>query len=433
MRLARRTFLASVLTAPSLWALGRKPYGGTLRLALPFTMDAIDPHAADDVAGALLAPAIADPLYAWDGAGRPYAALAAALPDAVTGGARVALRPGLVTALGRSLDAADLVFSLERAKSSGARPLLAAFGTPRRVPSDSLSIVIPGASPEQLAEALASPLTAIVPRDFTPAAPDGTGAFRATRAANGFVLDRNDAAARGPAFLARVEVRGSEGLASALRAFESGDADVGFLGAGLHRRRNLAVDFRAPSIGFVVLRTGPLAAAWAAPGIAERLVASMDRARFAHLGLSLLGPGAGDAAWGGAPCELFVDQGSPYLVEVANVVAAVLSRPGHEIRPSPLPLAELRRRRLDGSYALAVDVVRRLGPTPRHLLLSLLAAADPKLAERPPALPEIDVGVIGRMLPLAVLGDLGVTGARAAELRGLEQWDLGAIYREAPR
>ena len=172
-------------------------------------------------------------------------------------------------------------------------------------------------------------------------------------------------------------------MASTLRAFEVGDADVGFLGAGLHRRRANAVDFRTDDLGFVVLRTGPLAAAWGAPGVAARLVAGLDPGRFAHLGLSPKGGGA-PAPWGGPPAELLVDEQSAYFLEIARALSAGLSQNGHEIRPAPLPRAELRRRRDEGKFALCLDFVRRLGPSPEHALLGLLATADPKVADRPP-------------------------------------------------
>ena len=361
MKMSRRAFIAAAIAARHGWALGRKPSGGVLRLELPFSIDAVDPHSADDAASALLAPAIADPLYGWDTSFRPYPALAAGMPEPVADGARITLRPGLVTARGHALDARDVIASLERARARAARPLLSGFGAPRLVPSDALALVVPHATPDALAEALASPVTAIVPRGFTPEDPDGTGAFRATRTANGLTFERNERAARGPSFLDRIEVRRASRSASALRGFESGDVDVGWLGAGLHRRRPGAVDFRAEPVGFIVLHTGPLAGNWGTPGIAERLVTGMDRGRFAYLGLLQRSTGRGDTRWGGPPVELLVDQGSPYLVEVANVVAAVLSAPSHEIRPTPLSQVELRSRRSEGRYALAIEVVRLLG------------------------------------------------------------------------
>src|SRR6202012_4949573 len=114
-----------------------------------------------------------------------------------------------------------------------------------------------------------------------------------------------------------------------LRAFESGDADVGFLGAGLHRRRPGAIDFHTDPLGDIVLRTGAEAGPGGAPGVATELVDRMDPARFLHLGIQ---PGQnGGTRWGGKPCELRVDGASPYLVEVASVVAATLGAPGHEV------------------------------------------------------------------------------------------------------
>jgi peptide/nickel transport system substrate-binding protein len=241
-------------------------------------------------------------------------------------------------------------------------------------------------------------------------------------------FERNERAARGPAFLDRLEVGRAADLASELRAFEVGDADVGFLGAGLHRRRALAVDFRTDFFGWLVLRTGSLAGQWGAPGVAARLVAGVDPSRFSHLGLVPRTTGAA-ALWGGPPADLLVDEGASYLIEVARAVAGVLSDAGHEIRPVPLPYAELRRRRDEGRFALAIDFVRRLGQTPELGLLSLLAGADPKLADKPPRFTSQDYDALTRTLPLAILGELSISGARAPDLRGLEQWDLGGVFR----
>ncbi|HVW30708.1 MAG TPA: hypothetical protein VHC69_35370, partial [Polyangiaceae bacterium] len=244
---------------------------------------------------------------------------------------------------------------------------------------------------------------------------------------SGVTLLRNERAARGPAFLDRIEVRRAGDLASGLRAFEAGDADVGFLGAGLHRRRAGAVDFRTDPFGFVVLRTGALAGTWGAPGVAARLVSGLDPSRFSHLGLSPRGGGA-PVPWGGPPADLLVDGGAPYLVEIARVAAAALSASGHEIRPYPLPERELAARREGGKYALAVDFVRRLGPGKDDGLLSLLAGADPKLADRPPRFAGQNEDSLTRTLPLAVLGELAVVGAHAPSWSGIEQWDLGAVF-----
>lgn len=412
-------------------ALGRIPYAGALRMDLPFAVDGLDPHVSDDVASALLGPALFDTLYSWDASGRPYPVLARGMPEPTSSqGSRLSLRPGLVTARGRALDAADVIASFERARRLAARPLLSGFGGARRVRDDPLAVEFLGANPEDLADTMSSPLTAIVPKTFSPASPDGTGAFRADSTPGGVMLARNERAARGPAFLDRVEVRKAADLAAGLRAFESGEADLGFLGAGLHRRRAGAVDLKTEPVGWVVLRTGPEAGEWGAPGLAARLVQGLDPARLSHLGLTPPPSAAtGGQGWGGAPASLYVDEASSYLVEVARAVAAAVSQPGHEIRPTPLSHGDLARLRDGGHYATMIDFVRRIGPTPRHTALSLLAAANPRLADKPPRTVRDDIPVLERTLLLAVLGEVGIVGARAADVHGLEQWELGSVWR----
>src|SRR6185503_16033397 len=109
-------FLLAALAAPAAHALGRIPYGGALRMDLPLQFDGLDPHVADDMASAVVGPAVFGTLYAWDASGRPYPVVARGNPEPASQGSRIALRPGLVTARGRALDGADLVWSIERAK-----------------------------------------------------------------------------------------------------------------------------------------------------------------------------------------------------------------------------------------------------------------------------------------------------------------------------
>jgi peptide/nickel transport system substrate-binding protein len=419
-------------SAASARGLDRLPQGGVLRLALPLSIDELDPHVTDDPASALFCAALVDPLYASDARGRPYAALADSLP--VPTGAttlRIELRPGLVTASGKPLTAKDVLASLARARRGAAGPLLAPFGKPRAVPGAPLAVEFDGRDGAALAWALSSPATAIVPARFDPRDPDGTGAFRATRTPNGFGLLRNERAARGPAFLDRIDVARSPDLGSALRAFEAGSLDVGFLGAGLHRKRQGSMTLQTAPAGFVILRTGGPLRAWGAPGVAARLVEGIPRDRFAHLGL--VPPGGGvtgrdNDGWGGPTTELLVDAGVPYLVEIARVAAAELSRPGHEVTILPLPRKELRRRIAVDAYGLSLDFVRTLGPTPRHTLLALLHAGDPALAERPPSLDVVEPHALSRTLPLAVLGDFSMRGAAVTAFQGLGDWDLGAVW-----
>ncbi|HVW30428.1 MAG TPA: hypothetical protein VHC69_33960, partial [Polyangiaceae bacterium] len=148
--MSRRAFIASALSTGVARALSRKPYGGILRFELPLSLDGIDPHSAEDPASALFAPAIADPLFAVDATGRPYPALAASLPEPSAAGARVVLRPGLVTAGGAALAARDVVASLERARRGGGRATLAAYGAFRAVHGAPLAVDVEGATPDAL-------------------------------------------------------------------------------------------------------------------------------------------------------------------------------------------------------------------------------------------------------------------------------------------
>ncbi len=408
--------------------LGRAPLGGTLRLSLPFARGPLDPHAADDPLVALLAPAVADTLFALDAEQNPHPALAAELPRAVTGGTRVTLRAGLVTARGKALDGRDLVFSLIRARARGGAAVLAELPPPVRDPSEPLAALFPNADAKAVAGALASPLCALVPRGFDPKSPDATGAFRAVPSPTGFVLERNPNAARGPAYLARVEVALGGDLAEALRAFESEHADIGWLGAGLYRARAGAVPFQGPNLGWVVLRTGHDAGRWSAPGLAQDLADGVPHAPLAQFGLVLPATARTGTAWGGGNADLLVAASSPQLVELAKSVAAAFSTQAQRVSVRPVPATELAERRGSNRFALMLDFVRSPGPPGRATLLALLAAANPALAARPPRAPSYDPTDIARTLPLGVLGTLRVSGARAPNVHALDGFQLGNVF-----
>jgi peptide/nickel transport system substrate-binding protein len=441
MTLGRRAFLLSALSASAFElapgtasALGRTPLGGTLRLRLPFTGSELDPHAVGDPLSALFGPAVADPLYALDGDGKPYPALAAELPRADAAGVHVTLRRGLLTARGKTLDAKDVLFSLARARESGGAAVLAELPKPIVDASTPRSVLFPGASADAVVMALASPLTALVPRGFRPSAPDGTGAFRATPGAQAWVLERNPNAARGPAFLARIELGLGGDLADALRAFEGDGADLGWLGAGLHRPRAGAVSFEGPSYGWVLLRAGREAGRWSAPGLTQELLDRVPREPLRHLGLvSPTGAARPGAAWGGGNAELLTLSGAPQLLELATRVAAAFSVDGQRVTARGLTSSELAERRTSGRYSLMLDFVRGAGPPGRATLLTLLAAANPALAARPPRAPSYEPLDVARTLPLGVLGALRIAGARMPAFRGLEGWQLGNVSRIDPR
>lgn len=421
-------------------AMGRTPLGGRLSLHVPWPTGSIDPHDLRDPLAALFASAAFDPLCGLDAAGAPYPALAATLPTREAGQTVVRLREGLRTARLTGLDARDVVFSIERARARGASAILADL--PRPVPhkGDPLAVVFGNADPLRLARALASPLTAIVPRRFTPASPDGTGAFRADVSSAGLILSRNLAAARGPSFLDAIDVLPAEDLKRSLRAFEAERDDLGWLGLGLHDARKGAVRFDLGRAAWVVLVTGPDAGAL--PGQAQRLVDAIPPERLAHLGLGPLPAASGDPAWSGPPAELLVDESSPHLVEVARAVAPVLSAAGHEITLTPVPRDAVRRR-LKGKPALAIDLVRPLGPSSLHALIALGTAEDPArgrdLARSPPRVgPGASARSLTGLLRVGVLGDVRVAGGQMPDLALMRSphgdgWDLGASFKRPPK
>jgi peptide/nickel transport system substrate-binding protein len=426
-RFGRRALGAFSLASSASLALGRTPLGGTLRLSLPFGSGELDPQAPDEPLAALLGPAIADTLFALGPDGRPYPALAAAMPEP-SAGARVTLRPGLVSGRGKKLEARDVVFALGRARKLGAATL-AELAPPRLDPRDPLAFTVNGVEPEALALALTSPLTALVPRGFSALAPDGTGAFRATLAADRVLLEMNPNAARGPSFLQRIEVQSVPDLAEALRAFETERADVGWLGGGLHSQRPRAVPFEGPTLGWVVLRTGRELRAWSAPGIAQQLMDRVPVEQLRHLGIV---PAGGvrlaGAPWGGGSVELLVPHESPQLRLIAEGLATLLSTSDQSIRSRSIPRDEVRSRRASGRFPLLLDFVRAAGPPGRATLLSLLAAVNPELAARPPRVTSFEPIDVARTLPFGVVGALRVAGSRMPELNGLESWQLGSVF-----
>lgn len=430
LRLGRRAFLASAALALPATGLGRTRYGGSLRLKLPWSVQSgLDPHELDGALAALLGGAVFDSLYARDVNGRAYPTLATGLPERTSRGTRIALRPSLRTAAGHPLDARDVVWSLNRARQNAASGLLEPFGEPRPEPSDALAVRFADVDPSELADALSSPVTAILPRHFQPLRPDATGAFVALPYADRLLLKRNLLAARGAAFLDAIEVREAADLADALRSFEANDADVGWLGAGYHRPRPGALRFDAGLFGWVILRTGKLAGAWAAPGVAQRVLDSIVASRLSHLGLRGLDQAGGVAAWGGPPADLLVAGDAPQLQEIGKALAALLTQPGHEVRVVQSTRAELVQRRSDGKYALLLDFVRSLGPTPNDTLLALLTAADPNLARHPPRGGRVTAREIARTLPFGVVGELHISGAYMPGIRGIAEWNLAGASR----
>lgn len=423
----RRCFLAMALTAAPAASLTPPKYGGSLRLRLPVGLAGLDPHVLDDVASALFAPTLFDTLYARDKGGAVFPALAASLPEPAPAGARVVLRAGLKTALGKPLVARDVAFALKRSLDSGGNAWLNAFAQPALDPRDPLALVFPRAAPDALALMLSSPITAIVPRGFSSLNPDGTGAYRALVARDGLTLTRNDNAARGPAFLDRIRAEPARDLSDALRAFETGDADIGWLGKGLHEPRAGARSFDAGPLGWVVLHSGREAQAWGRPGVAQQLADELPPARVSHLGLRGMPAASSGPGWGGPSGQLLVDQASPQLIEIATSVASLLSRPGHELEVRARSRQELRAAKGSRQFLLMLDFVRRVDESKEGAIAALYTAADPALAKHLPKL-RTDPRTTARALPVGIVGELHVYGAHLPSLIDLNAWELGSCW-----
>lgn len=423
-------------------ALGRTPVGGRLTMTLPWPVSSIDPADPLDPAAALFAHAIADPVYAVDASGEPYPALAVDYPQISSGKTVVKLRPGLVSARGQAISARDLLFTIERARRLGGAPWLADLPLPKLVPNDAGAIAFPTTVREQVARALATPTTALLPRGFSPERPDGTGAMRAEPSADRLLLVRNPNAARGASFLDEIVVHRAGDLSASLRAFEAHTADVGWLGSGLHTPRTRSVPFDLGAAGWIVLQTGTEAGPWGAPGVAQQLADALPAERLQHLGLGSLPTATGEARWGGPSGALLFEEGSAQLEEIARTIASILSRPGHELVPQPTPRAELLKKRNTGAFLAMLQLVRPLGGPGLATLAALNAAVDARasldIVRRPPRLASFAPRALTRTLRIGVIGELRVMGAHVDEIRlakatGGDGWDLAASYRQPRR
>jgi len=426
--LSRRALLAALAHGAAARAMGRTPYGGRLRLAVPWPITSLEPASLSDGFSALFASAAFEPIYALDSAGNPYPALADALPSPSEGGVRLALRPGLKTASGRALAGVDVVATLSRARSRGAVGLLGELESPRVDSKDPLGVVFPRGNADAVARVLTSPLLALVPRNFSPLAPDGCGSFRVELSPGRALFTRNPSAARGASFLDAIEVTAVTDLADLLRGFETGTTDVAWFGSGLYRAVKDALPFEAPRYAFAVLMAGKGVGVWGAPGTLQALLDAVPAEQLSHLGLrGLPAQPRGSLGWGGPATTIAVLANAPQLGAIARALAATLSTPGHELTVVEKTATELASLQGSRQFGLLVDQARAPTNQPRDLELALRTAASPDAAKRAPKTAPLAPRELGRQLPLGVIGELSIWGTRRAPFASLETWQLGSV------
>jgi peptide/nickel transport system substrate-binding protein len=421
MLLGRRALLVggALCGAGLAHARGRSPMGGRITVHVPWPLGAIDPHRLDDAACAIFGEALFDTLYARDASGAFVPVLAEGEPELDGQSLKINVRGGLRTARGgKVLDARDAAFSIGRARALGARAWLSEVPAPRVDGKGALLFAM--RDPVKLVRALASPLVAIVPANFGAQVPDGTGPFRAERRADGLLLARNPSAARGPAFLDEIFLRASADLSESLRAFESGQDDLGWLGMGLHEPRPGARAFDAGHVGWAILQTGRDVAAWDAPGVAQRVCDELPPQRLSYLAVGAPWPTEPAQGWGGPPATIIVRDDAPWLAELARTIAAILTRTSHEVVVKPVAAAELATRKTTRNFSLAVDVVRPLAHGTLGAQAALATADNPGAAEdvvkHPPKLGEVPARTLGRTLRTGVIGEVRVQGGRVADV-----------------
>jgi hypothetical protein len=414
-------------------AAGRAPIGGSLSLRLPWSLSTIDPHRLDDVLATWLHEALFDGLYRLGqtepGASSNVAlapALAAAMPEAIGDELRVPIRENLVSAQGQRIGAGEVYASLQRARKFASSDWFAPLGAIRLLRGE-LRFAMKELDPQLLAFRLAAPFTAIVSSRFRPEEPDGTGPFKFTRRGSSVVLVQNENAALGPGFLRQARIREARDLTDSLRAFEAGEDDIGWHGMGFHENRPDARPFDFGVLGWVVLRGGIGASAWDVPGVMQRVCDGLPTAPFAAFRLGTWKE-EGQVAWPLGEEIVWVREDSPWLIEVARMIASVLSQ-DRKLTVRTLPINELRALRQRRSYALMIDVVRNCeGYLPETLLRAsegrLIASdgafpmATPKGGMPSGSMPGTVTKVqsarsAARMLSLGVIGEVRSVGGLA--------------------
>ena len=291
----------------------------------------------------------------------------------------VRLREGLLTAKGQRLDAQDVLFALQRARRGAAVTWWGDLPPPVVHPADPLAVLFATSDAPRVGRILSSPLSALVPRGFNPASPDGTGGMTAELAAGRLVLRRNRNAARGESFLDEIAVEqaaGSLGLAPFVRG-EPHRHRLARFRAPRPQARSPAVQSGERGLDHPAHgeRGGPLGGAgeraatrrWDSGGtiVAVRAEPTLGGAGGASGAGGVAGAG-GQAEWGAKPCDLLVQEGSAYLEELARTLSSLPRPLGPRDHGEDLALGELARRRAAQRSAYCSELSARSPPRGRR-------------------------------------------------------------------
>lgn len=436
-------FAAQSFVGRLVHARGRTPVGGKLSLRVPWAVSTIDPHRIDDPFAAIFGGALFDTLYAQT-ADRPIVPmLAETAPEPDGASLRVKLRADLRTANDRPFSTKDAAWSIARSRGSGGGGWLADIPSPR---VDGHDLVFAMKDASRLVRALASPIVAMVPRGFSPEAPDGTGPFRFGSADGATLFRRNSRAAMGPAFIDEMNVRAAATVEASMLAFESGTDDIGWFERGLHEPRAGSERFDYGTVGWAVLYTGRDARDWDSPGVAQRVGNGIPYARLKNLHIGSEWPTEPELGWGGPPVQLLVRSDAPWMLELANAVAATISRPSHEVTVKTVSAAELSSRRSSRTFGLALEVVRAISAESLGAMIALATSDNPvraqEITQHPPKLADVSPRTMTRTLRAGVIAEIRVVGGRASD-RHRELvlapsntgfgFDLGASFLRAKR
>ena len=157
--------------------------------------------------------------------------------------------------------------------------------------------------------------------------------------------------------------------------------------------------------------------------------AAVPAQQLSHLGVRALPTQpVGSAGWGGPTTTIAVLNGAPQLGAVARALAGTLSTPGHELTVVEKTAEELASLQASRQFGLLLDCVRAPTSAPRDIEMALRTASSPEAAKRAPRTALRAVRDLGRQLPLGIVGELSIWGARAAPFVNLEAWQLGAAW-----